>query len=466
MYILLIIALIIALYIRTVDYNYVIDDHVQRQDYPIPPTEAVSPQFYDTKPTKKYRAFVIGMHCVNTIVIYLLWGWVPALLFAVHPMSIWSTAWITGNYYGTTTFFMLIAYYILHQFPNFIGGLVSAGIFTAALYSTFDSISMPFLHLLCFNPWGLLWFLPLAFFLRGKKFKGGLQSRLTILEGKHIYSKYFPFNRISVMTKVVAWYISNTIVPMNVYFFDAYLEHVRDYKSDWDEAHSFDRRFWESLIVCVVTFVLGYTISPVGIVWFFLAVGLHSQFNLLGQSLAQRYIYVGLPGMCIVVGTFLAPHPLIAVFIAGFLACKTHIALPSWKNQEELLKNEVLENPYRGESFATLAQYYISKQRLSEYPRWMINKISSYIRKSVEIEPRSWTNRMNYTAFLMMIGKVDEGLIETDKTIELLDAVKGKQDDPIRIQLLDQKRRFENIRQDMRRRIELENRKEDKKCQK
>ena len=86
----LIIALVVVLYARTLKYLYVIDDSVKRNGYMYEvPQEGPPPEFWATKPSKFYRLFMIGMHCVNVSVIYLLWGWAPALLFAVHPIGVW-----------------------------------------------------------------------------------------------------------------------------------------------------------------------------------------------------------------------------------------------------------------------------------------------------------------------------------------------------------------------------------------
>ena len=103
MSIFLIIGLIFALYLKTFNYFYIIDDNVKRDGYmyEVPLTQPPQDLYYK-RPSKWYRLFMIGMHCVNTWVIYMLWGWCPALLFAVHPMSVWGVAWVTGNYYATT----------------------------------------------------------------------------------------------------------------------------------------------------------------------------------------------------------------------------------------------------------------------------------------------------------------------------------------------------------------------------
>ncbi|NCB43892.1 MAG: hypothetical protein EOM59_14935 [Clostridia bacterium] len=416
----LIIALIVALYARTYNYMYVIDDYVKRQFYPHPHPTPVEASFYDTKPTWYYRAFMVGMHCVNTSIICLLWGWQPALLYAVHPMCVWGVAWVTGNYYATTTFFCLVAYYIVHTFPNFWGALASSIIFWGALNSTYDCFALPFLFLFNGNPWGLSWFIPLTIFLNGKRFKEGLRCRNAIPGGKKDNFVTNSPKRFFLMVKVIARYVFLSLVPMKFYFFNKWGEHNRDYKDIYDDLHARDGLFWASLALCTTVFFAGLIINPEMTLWFFLCIALHSQFNLIGQFVAQRYLYIALVGMCVVVGQLFAPIPGLVMFIAGWMTLKTHQNIPNWECQEKLLLHELEMNPDRGETHSLMAQYYMHKQELNKYPRWMINRISMLIRRSVEIDPRSWESWMNYAAFLIMIGRVEEGIEATKRTKELL----------------------------------------------
>ena len=146
MALLLICALVVLLYWRTLTYNYIIDDNVKRNGYMYEvPEKGASVTHFQGKPSKFYRLFMIGMHCVNVSVIYLLWGWAPALLFAVHPIGVWGTAWVTGNYYATTAYFCLIAFYAMSTLPNVYGAVIGMTLFTAALNSTICGLTFPFI---------------------------------------------------------------------------------------------------------------------------------------------------------------------------------------------------------------------------------------------------------------------------------------------------------------------------------
>lgn len=452
-----IILLIFALYLRTINYHYVIDDYIPRSGYPHPPKEATNPKFFLGAPPVWYRLAMITMHAVNASIIYMIWGWQAALIFAVHPMGIWGTAWVTGNYYATTAYFTLIAFYFMHTFP--IWGMVPAAVFyLCALNSTFDALPFPFIFMFVPPHWGTVLLAPMAWFMSGKKFQEGLKSRMVINEGKHISHMDFPLRRISVMVKTMARYIYCTLVPMKVRMFDKWAENTRDYQDVYDQMHQWNKEFWASLALCSTVFVAGLCIHPLGTFWFFVFMGLHSQFNLLGQPFAQRYIYLPLIGMCVVVGTALTPVPWMVFTIAGFLACKTHYAILPWRNQEELLTNEMHMNPERGDSYNTLAQFYMSIQKLENYERYMVNYVSYLVRKSTILDPRSWTVRMNLAAYLLMIGMIDQGIEESYKTIELLKKVASKREEPLIAAIEDQIQRFKNIKIESQRQHELQER--------
>ncbi len=439
-----IIFIVFVLYIRTIHYNYSIDDHVKREGYPITPRKGIHPNFYDGKPSVWYRFFMIGMHCVNVSVIYLLWGWAPALLYAVHPMSIYGTAWVTGNYYATTAYFCLIAYFIFHTFPNIWGLLAAIPIYIAALNSTLESLTLPFIYLLSGNVLGLAFFAPLIIFLKGKKFKAALDDRLDVIAGRPIDDTKIPLNRFAVIIKILAKYAYTFFVPTKVYFFGQYGEENRQYQEVYNNLHSFNKEFWAALALNITLFAVGMFINPLATFWWFCFIGVHCQFNLIGQFYAQRYLYLPMIGLCILGGTLFQSNPWIIYFIAGLLAYKTHTALPMFKNFKNLLENEIEMNPERGDSYTSIGQYYMAMQPMFQYPRWMGNKISYYIRRAVDLSPTSWKCRMNLAAYLVHIGYIEEALVETKTTIELLSKVHSTREKAILEGEINQKIKLEN----------------------
>jgi hypothetical protein len=422
----LIIALVFALYLRTLKYNYVIDDNVRREGY-MYDVPLISPphDFFYTSPSPWYRLFMIGMHCVNVSIIYLLWGWAPALLFAVHPMSVWVTAWVTGNYYATATYFTLIAYYILHTFPNALGALVALPIFAAALNSTVCPINFPFLFLFVGPIWGLAMFFPLATYLTGKKFKTGIKIRfninndLVLREGK---VKKNLLRRPAVMTKVMARYIFDILYPAKLGFFSMYGDRMNEDPKIWNSFHSYNKSFWCAFAVCVTTFTVGYLIHPVGIFWFFVLGSIHSQFNLTGQFYAQRYAYLMMVGLCVVVGTLLAPYPVVMGVVTTILVFRTFLYIPTWSNMEHVWRND-LETYPNANAYNNMAQFYLQKQQtLAPH---IMNYVAYLLFKAEAMFPKAWEIQMNIACFFARAQQYDECLRRTHMSIALLEPLGG-----------------------------------------
>ncbi len=420
--ILLIIGLVFALYWRTLSYNYIIDDNVKRNGYMYEvPLTAPDPKIYFSRPSKWYRCFMIGMHCVNTWLIYMLWGWCPALLFAVHPQCVWGVAWVTGNYYATTAYFTLISYFILTHYPNIWGALVAMPIFAAALNSTICCVSFPFIYLFIGQPWGLCLMIPLAIYLKGKRFTTGIKIRDSFSENKPVKAN-FTYKRLFLMTKVTAKYIVDCIYPDRLGLFGPFGHALRDRQEVYDRYHSPNVHFWASLFVCLSVGISGLFISPVGTFWFFVVIALHSQWRLTGQFYAQRYLYLPIIGLCVIVGTAIQPYPIVVTAIVTFLVLRTHIFIPAFKNIETLYLNDRDAFPEYAQVYNNIAQFYIN---IENKKPWRVNEIGYLLFKSEEMDPKDWSIKMNVACFFALLGQIEPSLQKTKESLELVRPLGG-----------------------------------------
>ena len=419
--------IVFVLYARTLKYNYVIDDCVKREGYMYDvPLTAPPNDFFNKRPSKAYRLFMITMHCVNVSIVYMLWGWAPALLFAVHPLCVWGVAWVTGNYYATAAYFTLISYYIIHTFPNIWGTLVSMTIFSAALNSTVCPMTFPFLFLFIGQPWGLSLLFPLYTFLVGKKFTTGLKIRFGINNDRVIREKMVTVNlwrRPAVMTKVIARYISPCLFPDRLGFFDGYGRKLKEQPEVWNSYHSYNKEFWACFAVVLSVLGAGLIVNPFGIMWFFVVIMIHSQFNLTGQFYAQRYLYLSLVGLCIVVGSAIQAYPVLVAIVTTFLVIRTHLYIPAWANQECVWANDLDAYPSSGQVWNNAAQYYL--QFSQQAPAHIMNKTAYYLFKAESMEKNAWEIQMNMACFFAKMGHSEEALRRTNLAIALLEPLGG-----------------------------------------
>lgn len=439
-----------VMYWRTLKFHYVIDDGVLRGGYlyEVPltaptatkdeKTGIITPCVYDRRPSAWYRCFMIGMHCVNTYVVYLLWGWGAALLFALHPVCVWGTAWVTGNYYATTTYFCLIAYYIMLHFPNIWGYGVGMALYATALNSTIEALVFPFV-LLCVAPFGGaswasgLWMMfPLFMFLRGKRFTTGIKIREDFISESRI--KGFSPRRLILMVKVIGRYLFTALYPDRLGFFGPFGANIHDDPVIYKEMHKANRDFWWSLWLCLLVFGFGMVVHPVGTLWFFGFVALHSQWKIMGQFFAVRYLYIAVPGLCAVFGTVLEAYPIALAVLATYYAIRTHCHIFMFTNVEAVWQNDLETWPEHAQTWNNRAQGYMrSNQNGKSLKSWELNQMAALILRAQEMNPKAWEINMNCACFYAIIGQWPMCLKFTDLAIDLLKPLADKPCGPLKM---------------------------------
>ena len=400
----LIILGIFVLYWRTQNYHYIIDDIVRRWGYLYDvPEVSPHPSFYSSKPSKWRHLWLSINHALNVWLVYLIWGFVPAILFAFSPVSVPCTAWITGGYYAVTTLFTLTAYFFLTNYPGFIGIALSSIFFTAALGSTITCLGFPFIFLI-FNHWGLFLFWPVMMYLNGRRFSKGYAIRNM---GKQ---DHFGIHKIPVMIKTVAYYIYKTVFPYRMAFFQHFGEdYVRDEKCKKDMS-SFDKWFWISVFSIILFIVIGWQFSPFGVIWFLFLISPFSQFKVLGQFVAERYMYLPSIGWYLILGSALAPYPVLLWLVVGLYVLRSHTYIPAYERIESLYESGIKNHPDCLANYANLGERYIHTGRLLEG--------KNILKKGIDLDPENFLCYTNMAAFWVQVRDINKGLYYTEKSIE------------------------------------------------
>ena len=404
MEIVLIILGIFILYWRTQEYKFLIDDVVRRWGYLYEvPEVSPPPQFYSSKPSKWRHIWLSITHAINVWIVYLLWGWKVAILFAFSPVSVPCPAWITGGYYSVTALFTLTSYFFLHNYPNFIGAGLGALFFTAALGSTITCLGFPFIFLI-FNHLGLVFFWPVLLYLKGKRFSKGYAIRDM---GKQ---DSFGLHKIPVMVKTVAYYIYKTVFPYRMAFFQHFGEdYVRDMKCR-KYMHSVNKWFWISLVSIILFIVIGWQFSPFGVIWFLFLIGPFSQFKVLGQFVAERYMYLPSIGWYLILGNALAPYPILLWLVIGLYVVRSHFYIPAYKSIESLYEDGIRNHPECLANYANLGERYIHTGRLLEG--------RDVLQKGIDLDANNFLCYTNMAAFWIQVRDIKKGIYYTEKSIE------------------------------------------------
>jgi hypothetical protein len=408
--------LVVLLYIRSLKFHYMPDDKVPRSGYLYNVPNVLPPaDFMERIPPKRVRLWCIANHCLNVAFISVLFGWKPALIFAVHPMSVEMVCWLTGNYYAGTTLLVLAAYWAITHLPVFAGIPLGIAFYTAALNSTITALGVPLFFLFTANIPGMSLFVPWVFYFKGKRFRSGLKKRAEVVPN--------PFDKIELgklawMTKHVARYILGMFLfPFKMALFRHFGEHILRSKEEYDEYLSFNKDFWVSLLICLTTFGAGLWINWKATIWFFTMIAPHSQFKIYGQpSPCARYLYLPMVGLCILLAHL--PDPILFMF-AGFFLYRTHAYIPAWENLETLKKNDLDNFPERAMAHTDYAQHLLQRYVLNNKDILRINQASYHLEMAKRMDPELWTAYLNLALFHNCMGNLKQCLEYTEIAYKL-----------------------------------------------
>ena len=381
-------------------HYHIIDDNVRRWGYLYDiPNTSPPPQWYSSQPHPWRHFFLILTHSLNVWVIYLLWGWQVAALFAFSPISVNGTAWITGGYYAVTMFLSLTAFYFVTNFHNVFGLLAGSMFFTAALGSTITCIGIPFLFLFTGTPFGLILLWPLGMYLFGKRFRTGFGIRNMGKKDK------ITFGKIATCTKVMAYYIRISLIPDKLAFFRTfgynYTKNVKARKI----MDSFNGLFWSSLLLVVTFSVVGWHFSPLGTLWFLFTLAPFTQFKVLGQFIAERYLYLPQLGIYLIIAGAIGNSDVLMAIVLTLYAYRSHLYIPAFRKIESLYKNGIDNDPICISNYANLGERYLHMGQTHRALR--------LFQDGLKIDPLDFLCHTNLAAYWIGVKSYEMALFHT-----------------------------------------------------
>jgi hypothetical protein len=237
----------------------------------------------------------------------------------------------------------------------------------------------------------------------------------------------FTYKRFFLMFKVMGRYIIDTIFPDKLALFTPYGHNIQDDQKGYDWWQSPNLLFWQSFGVLGIAFFGGMFINPVGTLWFFTVIALHSQWRMTGQFYAQRYIYCALPGFCVVAGILLQPHPVLVAIVATFYFIRAFIFIPVFASNEHLSLNDLDTFPNFPQAMNSLSQYYLNYPypKGVNMPGWRVNQIGYLLFRAEELEPESWSIKMNVACFFALVQQWPMCLQKTTEALDLVRPLGG-----------------------------------------
>lgn len=296
---LLIIIVCIAVYWKTLEYNYCIDDWQHNQELLknpqyLPKTliSKILSSLFESKfiDPKIDHAVSIFIHTLNSVLIYYSFGILPALLFAVHAAATQGSVWVAGRGYAKATMFILLMFTFKWLAPVFywfaapgFNAMFSPVVF---LYSGF---------------WFWILLIPLIAVLQGKNLRSQIKSKIAITPS---LTRKVSFVRLPLYFKTLGYYFVMGIFPWRLGVYHSYCYCFGLSEQETKNCFKLDRYFWVGVAVMYVLIMnlIYNTHSPAtfGLFWFVALISQWCNFpTTINQFVAERYLYLPLIGLMV-----------------------------------------------------------------------------------------------------------------------------------------------------------------------
>ena len=276
-----------------------VDDHVPHHKalWEIT-TKSIDPKFYSQRRPYIYTIKNLIVYIFSCLAIHQLWGFVPALLFAVHPLNCEAGCWSVGGFYMKTVLFLLTGHYLLLTFEY--GYLASPIFYYTAMHSSVTAIPYAIYIQFLDIPVQvkIIHILVMLLFLVSPRFRHGLKIRKESHEDKGVKGGRLSIRNVLIAVKVVGYNLYWMIWPSRLGFFSDFGKH-----DDKDgKLENANRTFWLMLCLILVISSIMIQIDWEMWLWVMLFLGIHSQImGMYGMFVAERYTRIALIGFVVIV---------------------------------------------------------------------------------------------------------------------------------------------------------------------
>jgi len=344
---------------------------------------------------------------LNTTMVYLIAGAKASLLFAVCPICVNNVAWITGSYYSTATFLTLGGFYVLQHSPWWAGVPFAAIAFSAALNATLVTISFPFIAIFA-TPLAAVYIIPLATFLFGKRFTEGKKIREGHLSSPGVLSDKFTWDRPVFCIKAIAHYLFLACFPYKLCFFHFFgfkFSQSPQYRKVW---LSLNGHFWASCALIISFLGFGFVLGKLFWAgWFLVLIAAFSQYKILGQYFAERYMYPAMVGFCAVLSTIPGDFYWVVV---GLYIMRTFMFIPVFSSNRELYKNGTVMDPDDSSSFCNLSDWYLVTEP-------DLSLAGHYAQEALKRDPEDFKPHLNMSSLFIHLKQFPFALKEAEEAL-------------------------------------------------
>lgn len=305
MYVLIIIAVCLAYYLRTFHYKCVIDDidtEKRSKENPLPRGwRWWWEHFYGDyiEAPRVSHLFSTLFHTVNCVLMYYAAGQgnvglVASLLFCLHPANSQGAVWLSGKHYSIATTLALLSLVL----PKYC----APGLYLAGLHVGVNILMLPVVFLMKGNYWTALAMVLMHLVIT--KEKKSVQATVAGRYGStNNRLRSFTPNKLIIMVKTFSYYVAYSLLPYKVGMYHTFGYSYGITKQDSDELEKLDAHFWLGCLLIVLYAMLWWMhrgdMAWFGLMWYAVNISIWCNAITIQQFLSCRYTYLANAGMCI-----------------------------------------------------------------------------------------------------------------------------------------------------------------------
>jgi len=295
------------------------------------------------KSTVWAHLFTLLLHAANSVMIYYAFGqnlpsFLAAVLFAVNPAGTQGSVWMSARGYSIATLAALLMWAVPLGAPFFY-------LFNFSIAATnFNFIFTPAMFLFT-RWWGFIVLAPVGALIFCGYYRNLMDPRWKGVT--NIMTSIRPV-KVILYFKTLGYYFLFGLLPVRLGIYHKYLYSYGLSEADNKECHKIDGYFFVGLaVVSALMFNIKHIhANPAvfGLFWFVLFISQWCNVITIQQSIAERYIYLPLAGLMLMLSHLLLQIPVVAegpVYlqtaiisaIFTYYVLRTCFQLPAYKNE-------------------------------------------------------------------------------------------------------------------------------------
>jgi len=397
----IIFALNILLYAKTLRYKYVSDDLSTFHNPPKWKNKFhkwflwVLAQY---KWTEKWDHLMTTLvHSAVAMMIYLAFGanqvsfW-AALLFSANPANNQASIWISGRGYALATLLLLISLYSPFLAPFSLFGCAYFNIGYLAPLALVGS-----------NNWHVLIWMPFIWWFWWKRFRKDVVFKAKNEEV--VEDSKFHLRKLVLAIKTVGFYLSLCLIPFRITFYHSFLQSCAGNDIMKRRAYTMkDKFFWIGLFSIIgwlsYIYFRGWDLFSYGMFWFYVTIAPFSNLRRVQQECAERYMYMANVGVMIGLVSLIINYPVLLVVFLTMYISRLYTTMRMYSDDFWLIEEAVLEDP--GAWYA----WHVRGFKRWNNESWR-EALTMWVMANM-ISPREFKVLFNIACVLKLLGKKDE----------------------------------------------------------